>query len=170
MNYQIVDNFISQESLDRIQNSMLALDDHNLSYFPWFTSRSVASTSDDLSLRQFYMVHPFYWEFHPASDFFHDLLVEMIVKLQPNAIIRVKGNLYPATDTILEHEPHVDFHYSHKGALFFVNTNDGYTTLADGTKIESVENRMLFFDPSEPHFSSNCTNDKFRVTINFNYF
>jgi len=170
MKYEVVDNFLSRESLEHIQTEMLALHDDQPTYFPWFTSRSVASVHDDESLPQFYMYHPFYWDFAPNSEFFHQLLTEAVVKLQPAAIIRVKGNLYPATNKIIEHEPHVDTHYSHKGALFFVNNNNGYTTLADGTRIESIANRMLFFDPSEPHFSSTCTDDKFRVTINFNYF
>ncbi len=36
--------------------------------------------------------------------------------------------------------------------------------------IDSVANRILFFDPSEEHSSSLCTDQKRRITINFNYF
>jgi len=37
-------------------------------------------------------------------------------------------------------------------------------------KVESVENRLLLFDPSETHNSTSCTDEKVRVNINFNYF
>ena len=41
--------------------------------------------------------------------------------------------------------------------------------LEDGTEIESRANRVLLFDPSKPHHSTSCTNDKRRVNININY-
>lgn len=54
--------------------------------------------------------------------------------------------------------------------IFYLNTNDGFTILNGETKINSVENRILLFDPSELHSSTTCTNDKCRVNVNFNYF
>jgi hypothetical protein len=86
------------------------------------------------------------------------------------ALIRVKGNLYPSTSKLVEHDFHIDFPFKHKGALFSVNTCDGYTKLDDGTKIESIENRLLLFDASKNHASTTCTNTHVRVNINFNYF
>ena len=40
----------------------------------------------------------------------------------------------------------------------------------DGTKIESVANRVLLFDSSRPHSSTRCTDQKVRVNINLNYY
>ena len=40
----------------------------------------------------------------------------------------------------------------------------------DGKKINSVENRMIFFDPNKEHASTNTTDENKRVNINFNYF
>ena len=37
-------------------------------------------------------------------------------------------------------------------------------------KIIPKANRAVFFDPSQPHSSSPCTDRKRRVNINFNYF
>ena len=90
--------------------------------------------------------------------------------LQPRSVIRVKCNLYPATFKIREHENHTDYDFSHKAAIFYLNTCDGYTKLEDGTKVDSVENRLLLFDAGNPHCSSTCTNKKARFNINFNYF
>ena len=104
------------------------------------------------------------------QEWFDELVVPLVEQLQPKSLMRVKANLYPSTETILEHDPHIDDDFSHKGAVYFVNTNNGYTTTNDNTKVPSVENSVLLFDPSEPHFSSTCTDDKFRVTINVNYF
>ena len=60
-------------------------------------------------------------------------------------------------------------HFPHKGAIFYINTNNGFTVLEDGTEIASVSNRLLLFNPSEPHHSTSCTDVKRRVNINFNY-
>jgi hypothetical protein len=67
-------------------------------------------------------------------------------------------------------EMHIDYKYKHNGAIFSINTNNGGTILKDGTKIDSVENRILFFNPSEEHDSENCTDEKTRINININYF
>lgn len=90
--------------------------------------------------------------------------------LEIKSLMRIKMNLYPRTESLVEHEKHSDFPFTHKGAVLSLNTCDGYTILEDGTKIESVANRILFFDPSKLHGSTNCTNDKARFNINFNYF
>ena len=60
--------------------------------------------------------------------------------------------------------------YKHCGLIFYLNTNNGFTILDDGTKIESVENRALFFDPSKRHCSTTCTDSIFRSIIIINYF
>ena len=55
-------------------------------------------------------------------------------------------------------------------AIYYVNSNDGYTEFEDGTRIETIENRLLVFDSSLWHTGSTCTNAKVRCVINFNYF
>ena len=86
------------------------------------------------------------------------------------SLIRIKFNLYPRTETLIEHAEHKDYEFKHKGALVYLNDNDGYTKLEDGTCIESKANRVLFFDASTPHASTNCTDAKARFNINVNYF
>ena len=85
-------------------------------------------------------------------------------------MIRCKANLYTRTPEIIEHTMHTDFDFEHIGALFSLNTCDGYTLLEDGTKINSVANRMLIFDASKKHASTTCTNQNTRMNINFNLF
>ena len=74
------------------------------------------------------------------------------------------------TGKVEHHAPHRDSEFKHQGALFYLTTCDAPTTMADGTEIESIENRLLLFDPTSMHSSSSPTNAPFRVTINFNYF
>ena len=50
-----------------------------------------------------------------------------------------------------------------------VNDCDGYTKLNDGTKIDSIANRLLITDGSILHSSTTTTNDKVRVTIGMNW-
>jgi hypothetical protein len=95
------------------------------------------------------------------------------MQLSPNLrqLQRCKANLYPRDTTFFEHAPHHDNTWEDaKGALFMVNTCNGYTRLHDGTKVNSVANRMLFFRPHLNHSSTNTTNAHCRVTVNFNYF
>ena len=40
----------------------------------------------------------------------------------------------------------------------------------DNEKVESKENRIVFFDTDIKHFGTNSTNCKNRMVINFNYF
>ena len=82
----------------------------------------------------------------------------------------MRANLYSNQGKIIEHANHIDYSFKHKGALFSLNTCDGFTVLKDGTKIQSVANRILLFDPSQPHHSSTCTDAKIRCNININYF
>ena len=82
-------------------------------------------------------------------------------------MIRIKINAYPHTNVVKEHEKHIDFDYEHTGAVFSLNTCDGYTKFSDGTKVESVANRIVFFDASKKHQSTTTSNAKLRYNINF---
>ena len=84
-------------------------------------------------------------------------------------LIRVKINAYPYTNVVKEHNGHIDFDYEHVGAVFSLNTCDGYTKFSDGTKSESIANRIVFFDASKEHSSTTTSNAKLRYNINFNF-
>jgi hypothetical protein len=91
-------------------------------------------------------------------------------KLHMFSLLRMKANLYvPSVKGHYIHAPHVDYDFGHQGALFFVTTCDAPTYMFDGTPIESIENRLLLFNPGTPHASSAPTNVPFRITININY-
>jgi hypothetical protein len=153
-------------------NGVLSGDEVNLitevlmsEQFPWYCKRSVAYNDYD---DDYYFYHNFINGFEVTSPFLY--IIEPIIKwLDAEKIIRAKANLYPSTQELYKHQMHTDADFDHKGALFFVNTNDGITTLDDGTEVESVQNKLMLFDPTKKHCSSTCTNDYARLTINFNY-
>ena len=105
---------------------------------------------------------------------YYDIIGDTMPKGQylevPSSLDRIKINFYPNTSELHEHDMHRDYAHTHKGALLSLNTCDGYTKLKDGTKIDSVANRMLVLDSSELHCSTTCTDQPVRLNINFNYF
>lgn len=160
MKYEIIDNFLEKEKFIKIKNFMLGVN------FPWFFNNYV---SDEKSKDGYYFTHTFYNN-NLINSNAYDLIYPIIQKLKIKSIIRVKANFYPKTNKIEEHDKHVDFDFEHKGFIFYINTNDGFTRLKNNEKIESIENRGLLFDASIEHNSSTCTNQNGRVNINFNFF
>ena len=74
-------------------------------------------------------------------------------------------------DKIIRHGFHVDFSYvGSKTAIYYVNSNNGYTEFEDGTKIESIKNRIVIFPSNLKHTGTTCTDRKIRTIVNFNYF
>ena len=162
MDKKIIDNFLPQDYLVHLQRMML---DHN---FPWLYNAEVANRgivrNDD-----FYFTHNLFQEFQPSSSIFEEF-IPFFKQLEMNALIRARALLYTNQGRQIVHEKHIDFKFPHKTAVFYVNTNNGYTEFEDGTKVESVENRIVFFDGSIPHNSSTCTDQKIRVVVSINYF
>jgi len=163
MTYEIIDNALSQEEFENIKNFMLN------SGFSWNLTPVVTNDKENLqATASYYFTHEFWSGFNtePQAQVFAPLLNIMECK----AIMRIKGNLYPSTETIIHHDNHRDYEFPHKGAIFYLNTNNGLTVLEDGTEVQSIENRLLLFDPSKPHRSTTCSDDKCRVNVNFNFF
>ena len=77
-----------------------------------------------------------------------------------------------ATPEIIETYMHTDINdvENWKTALFYLNTNDGYTKFEHGEKVETVANRLVIFDGDILHCGTTHTNEKYIPVINFNYF
>jgi len=164
MTYKIIDNFLDKDISEQIQRSCLG---NNIDAVPWYISRYVAHNNEDFPVG--YLYHSFYKDYQPTSPFFNVIALPICQKLNMTALMRVKGNCFPSTSSLQEHDWHKDFEVPHKGAVYYVNSNDGFTILSDGTKVESIENRLLIFNSATPHRSTNCTDEQFRITINLNY-
>ena len=64
---------------------------------------------------------------------------------------------------------HVDYNFDGTTCIYYLNTNNGYTLFEDGSKIESVANRLVLFDANIKHAGTSCTDALYRAVINFNF-
>ena len=163
---RIVENFLEEKDWAFFYDLFQRQD------FSWHLCKKV--TAEDVPeeyQHQWYMTHMFYdnticSEHYPAIEE-KFLLSDKFPSA--HAMIRIKGNFYPGAKELSEHAPHTDAEFPHMGAIYYVNTNNGYTMI-DGQKVESIANRMVFFDPSKPHYSTDCSDKPYRMNINFNFF
>ena len=105
------------------------------------------------------------------SEFFQ-FLHPFLKKLNMFILVKAKANLLFQANTVVEHGFHKDFDLPHiplLTAVYYVNTNNGYTKLQNGTKIPSEENSISIFNTQEPHTGSTCTDKEHRLVLNFNY-
>ncbi len=170
---KVVDNFLDDEWFKVMQNNIVWNND-----FPLFFTGNVENGYgvDDPAAGepwQYYMTHMLYNDNVPKGNLFYTISSSIFplfsVDYNMKSLLRVKVNCYPSTAEIKEHRPHVDYKFKHTAAILSLNTCNGFTRLADGTKIDSVENRLLLFDGSIEHNSSTTTDAKGRYNINFNF-
>lgn len=160
---KIIDNFLDEETFTQINQFMMG------DNFPWYYNPFVASYEKENEL--FYFTYRFFdRDIDIAMSPLFQLIEPIVRLIKPRELIRAKGNLYPNVGKVTNDPFHKDYSFEHKGAIFYINTNNGATIFEDGTRVESVANRILFFDPTTPHASCRCTDEKIRVNINFNYF
>ena len=159
---QIIDNVLDKEQLELIQKATNL--NSNLAWF-YADHVSVENANDG-----FYFVHNVYANDQPLSEYYH-LIKELF---QPHlnwiTLLKCKVNLFPKSECLIQYGFHIDQPFKHKDAVFYLNTNNGYTEFKDGTKVESKANRLLLFENNEEHASTNCTDEYARFNINFNYF
>ena len=164
---KIEDNFLDQEKFDELQTIMMGGD------FSWFY-RTIIDYQDDEDKYQF--VHVFYRVPSPRSAYFEKMRPILEI-MNPLSLFRIKANLLTRTHNIVENEFHVDMdgileekQKLWTTSIFYINTNNGYTEFEDGTKVESVANRIVIFPSNMKHKGTSCTDEKTRVVMNFNYY
>ena len=168
--YNVIDNFLPQEQFEEVRDSIMYHFD-----FPWYIHKRVNTVGKNCTEEywNWYATHTFYRNDYATSQQCHriyDIFIPRFVEMNIyHSLLRIKGNFYPHTETLKEHAGHRDYLYSNTGALYSLNTCDGYTKLCDGTKIHSVANRILIFDSSIIHNSTTTTNAAGRFNINFNF-
>ena len=160
----IVDNWLPEEVFYKLFSTMKSPE------FPWFLGKVVGYQGDDEVKGNMQFFHEFY-RHHQMKN---QVMMPVLYHLQPCATIRIKANLALATDTIEVGGLHVDIEDGLdreylKTSILYMNTNNGYTTFEDGTKVESVQNRFVTFPNTMRHAGTTCTDSPFRMVINFNY-
>ena len=155
----IVENYVDAESLKQLNINL------NANHFPWYWVKKIARANN---INNYHFSHVFYIHDRICSNWFSLIEKSFLLLLKPKALIRIKANLNVRTEKQFLFEKHQDQDFDCKVAIFYLNSNDGYT-LINNKEIKSVKNRMLFFN-NEWHSSSTTTDQPNRIVINFNYF
>lgn len=164
----IKDDFLPINTFKSIQESILG------SYFPWYFQNMIdyEDELDDFSKYQFIVPTVRYSQVLTNAG-----LSELNVVLQPFGqeaeILRAKYNLQPWTKRIQKNSFHVDLDKNSitpetYTCIFYINTCNGYTEFENGIKVDSVENRMLIFNPTLMHRGTTTSNSQKRVVLNIN--
>lgn len=156
---EIIDDYIDVKHLDKMNNFILS------NNFDWYLQG--VTVDNDLNHKQF--VHIFYKNYNFTSNH-RELIYPILDQLNPLSIYRIKLNLLPKTETIIKHPFHHD-HTSNKlnSAIFYLNTNNGYTRFKKSKNILSKKNRLVSFTSTELHSGTTCTDEDFRLVLNIVY-
>ena len=169
MDIKIMDNFMPVEVYKEFTTIMRDL--------PWYTSVVLNKELQCDPIYNFMLSHMFYDNYKPQSKLFSECIEPLLSHMPVRSLIRIKANLTMRTERIIKHGFHIDYRaiadqetHNCFTSILYLNTNDGYTEFENGTKIESIENRLITFPISYRHTGTTCTNQPFRSVINFNYF
>jgi hypothetical protein len=162
--FKIVDNFLPEAVASKIASTLESNE------FPVYLQKSVSyeSGSDPF----YFFGHVVFNHGQPISWFYNTVAEPVLNILNPNKVLRVRVNMYPREKEITTHAFHVDNNLEpYFVALWYANSNNGKTILKVNGKeetVDSVYNRMLFFDGTLVHAPTTHTDTKVRVTLNIN--
>lgn len=161
---QIKDNFLNKKDFKTIKEMMES------NTFPWYFNNYKIDPSQknkDAGMYDYQFVHNFFLDNRINSNAYN-VLEPIHKKLKPKFYIRIKANLNSYTHKPIKHAVHTDQPYNCKAAIFYINSNNGYTYF-NKEKVKPKENRIVFFNGNVPHQAQTCTDEKFKLVINFNY-
>lgn len=180
MKIRIVDDFLPRGDYLQIKEHLIDKPDIPYSFY----EGKVYGKDANKNLQDSHMCHAFYhlnrFPHEPVTTQYLGLMLPIIARCRVLAIHRIKANLetYSGSEPY-ESEYHVDWENEEniksnmQAAIYYVNTNNGYTDFKDGEevrKVESVANRMVFFDAELSHRGVSSTDTRYRSVINFNWF
>ena len=175
MKMKVIDNFLSEEDFDWI---FMEIDSPER---PWYYSEILSSQTIAGYLKEEMrlIIDPlhnsqFCFKLNPNTEYIKPL----IDKLGAKEVKRIKVNKTLPTKEHISHGFHIDYADDWKGtnpdpcktAIFYINNNNGYTEFEDGSKVNSVANRVCIFDNGFRHAGTTTTNTIHRTVININYY
>ena len=163
----IIDNFLAKEEFVSLARY---LSDEEV---PWHFSRFMVHP-EEVSPGGFY--HKVYQANVPCSPIFTSHFLPILEQLNVVVLIRLRINLNLRLPEPYVFQFHTDVDDFSKDlitqvttSILYINTNNGYTELEDGTKIESVANKLVSFPSNTKHRIVTQTDKQTRILINFNY-
>ena len=166
---EIIDDFLSEEEFKNFLEVILNGE------FPWY--RGIKVTSNITSpIKEFeskeeqtQLCHVFIND--SSKSYSLSSVFPIFDKLKVKEILRAKINLTFNTGKQVVGGWHNDFSLVNKNkiAIFYINDNNGFTLLEDGTKILSKANRLVIFNNSVLHTGISQTNTEERIVLNIGY-
>ena len=162
---KVLDNFLPQDQFKPIQDFFLSGE------LVWLWTNSIAGENDSLDNYQF--IHQFFNVRNPYLEIkyspYSNYLKPILLKLAPMYMLRVKANLRPRTNLHHKANWHTDLNIHSLTAIYYINSNNGYTEFESGEIINTVENRIVIFNSDLKHRGVSCTDQKRRIVLNINY-
>lgn len=159
---KIINDFLPVGTADLIEKTLLGPD------VPFYFATSKTDWNDETP-DNYQFIHTFCINHFIASGLFDPIIRPFIDRLEIDAIVRIKANLNPYMGSHCVDVFHSD-HPNCQTAIYYVNSNNGYTLFETGEKVESVKNRIVTFDSNLKHAGVTCTDQKARVVLNFNFY
>jgi len=152
-------NFISKKDSNTINTIFLS------NTFPWYyIPKQVPAGKKDTP----FLSHTFFQKGQvSSSDIF--LIESIIKKLKIKKLLNIRANL--CLKGHLKCSWHVDNFtddVSHTTAIYYVNTNNGYTEFKN-KKVKCEKNKIIIFNADKKHRAIGQTDTDARMVINFNY-
>ena len=164
---EVCDDFLSEYQFKQLDTQILS---NNL--FPWYYNDGILDSKDGKGYQFTHRVFDVR-KGGVTSDVF-PFFEPVLEKLNVKRLDRIKLNLNPPTFFHRGGGWHTDNYptdpFQHtKTAVFYLNTNNGWTEFKKSGKVKSKSNRIVIFDSSLEHQGVTCTNENRRVIVNFNY-
>ena len=161
MNYKIIKNFLEHKQFLHIQEQLMSTEYD----IPWYYRENMTNTDN------FYFRHIIYGDYIPFSKSFDTIAKPILKKLNCIAPIQIRANLILAKDKPFQSEFHVDKNFECKTAIYYVNTNNGYTLIdrKKQIKVPCEANKILIFNSNIEHAMVSQTDTPRRIVVNLNY-
>jgi len=186
MDVTIIDDFLPQVDFLTLKTQVYAEE------FPWFFSPYVSSKDVEILPTPGMFKHMVYLDGTPMSQIYADYFRIFHKALDISILFRIRINFNLRLQQPYSSVFHVDeepreerrgvwilptgnkYVPKYKDSewatsIFYINTNNGYTELEDGTIIESIANRTVTFPLSTKHRMVTQTDTQTRHVINFSY-
>ena len=160
---KIIDDFLPSYHFNQLQSLIFGKS------FPWYYyPGTLIERGSEMLSGPSQFVSTFYNENrqYKASTFY--IIDPVLSYLNCQELKRVKANLNIKTLFHRKSGYHIDWE-NVTTAVYYLNTNNGWTEFEKGGKVKSVANRIVIFDSNLKHQGVTCTDEKRRVVLNFNY-
>ena len=173
---EVTDNFLNREAYRKIADFLLR------GKCEWIYNDAKVNPKSNNELNDYQFIHLFFSCHSVTGKGIHqiskhiDILTPLIDKMNFIALHRIKANLEPIKSERYASEFHYDLAIQDKPcpsmttAIYYINTNNGYTEFETGEKIRSVANRYVKFPSNIKHRGVSQLDTKVRCVLNCNYF